>query len=91
MLSGAAGEVCVVVDAVDDAHRGRERVAAAGMGDADGAELRRCEYADGVDRATVQAAGDDSDLGGGIEVSEDIDDVRESRVVEFCGCRHCGE
>ena len=83
VLPGAAGEVGVVVDAVDDSHRGREGVAAPGMGDADGAEFRRGEDADGVDRTAVQAACDDSDLGkAGIEILEAVRDVGGFRAVE---------
>lgn len=49
--------------APDNALGGGVGIAAAGVGDADGAELRGGEHADGVDRAVVQAAGDDSDFG----------------------------
>ena len=79
----AAGEVRVAVDAVDDLHRGSERVAALCVGNADNSELRRGEHADGVDRATPQAAGDDSDLGDAwIEILEAVRDFGGFRAVE---------
>lgn len=64
-------KVCIGFNALDDALRGGVGIAAAGVGDADGAELRGGKHADGVDRAVVQAAGDDSDFGDArIEVLE---------------------
>lgn len=57
--------------APDNALGGGVGIAAAGVGDADGAELRGGEDADGVNRAVVQAAGDDSDFSDArIEVME---------------------
>lgn len=55
-------KVVIGFHALDDALGSGVGIAAAGVGYADGAELRGGEDADGVNRAVVQAAGDDSDF-----------------------------
>lgn len=57
--------------APDNALGGGVGISAAGVGYSDGAEFRGGVDADGVNRAAVQAAGDDSDFGNArIEVLE---------------------
>lgn len=64
-------KVVIGFHALDDALGSGVGIAAAGVGYADGAELWGGEDADGVNRAVVQAAGDDSDFGDArIEVLE---------------------
>lgn len=55
-------KVVIGFHALDDALSGGVGISATGVGNADGAEHRGGEHADGVNRAAVQAAGDDSDF-----------------------------